>query len=616
MKKKLKLYMLILLAAALTGCGNTGKKQMESNTGPETETEKELWQEDSKGCLILEDEDSVYVCGTYKLLKVNKESKKQQVLWENDGSMLRQAAYMYSEGRGILINEKIYFIEAWMEEDGETESKALAVVDTDGEGYHRIKQLSGNSYKSDLLVLDGMLYVGGDEDTFCYEVYADGTLSKQKPIEDVEAYQHVPEGYSQISYYDNGRRTFFAALELKDLGYLLLRDADYNLVKIVPETGEKTVLPDKFGSLEAYNDQYLLTSEYNDGREWCLTDKETLEKTFLIKFDAGEGVANIIAMDEKYVYMEMVRSIDDEEQYFYEKISLPNGERSVIFTDCAQDKGFAYYSPESLSDMVLKNGYLYYTGTKDYKLYLMRRSLNAPSEEEILGDAFYDTGISQVGEIESYRLTLFSDFKPDLILAQADLEWLHIDEQRFKGAEEINRCLNEYQDNNIAYTESNAEWLEEDVKEYGDSGITCSYSSTVSEIAYFDGKYLSFCQQDYDYSGGAHGMSLWTGFTFDLETGQRLGLEDMIGNSEEELKEIVTEYFAEYIGRNPENFWEDAVSSVKEWTSFDSQFYLTKEGIRFYFEPYALACYAAGFSEVTIPYEEFEMKISLNEAKN
>ena len=31
--------------------------------------------------------------------------------------------------------------------------------------------------------------------------------------------------------------------------------------------------------------------------------------------------------------------------------------------------------------------------------------------------------------------------------------------------------------------------------------------------------------------------------------------------------------------------------------------------IRFYFRPYALACFAAGFQEVTILYDEFEIKI-------
>lgn len=101
------------------------------------------------------------------------------------------------------------------------------------------------------------------------------------------------------------------------------------------------------------------------------------------------------------------------------------------------------------------------------------------------------------------------------------------------------------------------------------------------------------------------------GKTFDLQTGKQLTLNDVIGNSEEELKEIVTAYFAEMINQNPGNFWDNAVESVREWTDLESTFYLTEEGIKFYFEPYVLASYAAGFQEVVIPYSEFEMKISV-----
>ena len=104
-------------------------------------------------------------------------------------------------------------------------------------------------------------------------------------------------------------------------------------------------------------------------------------------------------------------------------------------------------------------------------------------------------------------------------------------------------------------------------------------------------------------------MPNWIGFTFDLNTGERLFLSDLIGNSEEELKEIVVRYFDAYMSEMPGNFWEDALTVVREGTGFSSDFYLTEDGICFYFSPYSLASYAAGFQEVIIPYEEFDMKI-------
>lgn len=611
MKKKLKLSILLMfvIIAVLTGCRSTTEEPTaEEPTAEEPMTEEQFWPEEEKSCFILEDEDSIYVCGTYKLLKINKENGQAQMLWEQSGEYYREAAYLYSEGGGLLLNDKIYFIEAWKNGE-ETESKAFSVIKTDGSGYQRIELLPEYSYAASMLVLDGMLYVKGNDradSTLLFQVYADGSLSERMDIKQAESYRNVRD-YFQITYTDNGSKTLFAAQSLKDFGCLLLRNEEHELIKIEPETGREIITEVQLSGMEAYNDQYILTCDYEDIWKWYLTDKKTMEKNLLIEID--EGKINIISMDDEYVYTERKSIADDKVQYLYEKISIKNGERSLLFCDDAEGVIFSD-EPQYLSDMVLKNGYLYYVGTEDYKFYLMRRNLEEPSEEEKLGEAFYDTGISQVGTIESYREEIYSRSMPELLLAELNLEWLQVDE-RFAGAEEINRCLKEYQDNNIVYEESNAKWLEEYVDTYGDRVISNSYTSTLAKISYFDEKYLSFCQHDYDYAGGAHGMPVRIGFTFDLTTGQRLRLWDVIGNSEEELKEIVTKYFAEMIEKNPENFWEDAIDSVREGTSFESEFYLTQEGIKFYFLPYALASYTAGFQEVIIPYEEFVMKIEV-----
>lgn len=133
------------------------------------------------------------------------------------------------------------------------------------------------------------------EKKLCHEVYADGTLSEPKDVKEVEVYQSVPEGYSQIVYHDNGYRTLFAVKALKDLGYLILENSEYALVKVIPETGEEVSLADQLKTLEAYNSMYFLTIEYNEGWKWYLTDRETLEKKmkrgsiFMKKFLSGQG---------------------------------------------------------------------------------------------------------------------------------------------------------------------------------------------------------------------------------------------------------------------------------------------------------------------------------------
>lgn len=603
--KKIFIAVVFLIMAVMAGCGKT---------------KEETQEQDEKSCLILEDEDCIYVCGTYRLLKMDKATGEAVFLWENEGAAKKQAAYLYSEGQGILLNDKIYFIEAWMEEDAATEHKALSVINTDGTDYCRIEEIPGYSDDS-MALIDGILYVDvyhlpqdGTGSMLSYAVLKDGTLAENIEAADMEEYAGIPEGYMHSSYHSSGQRTLFTAEALKNFGYMILENEDYELVKVMPDTGEEISMSSEFGILYSYNDNYFLTGHYGADKGFYLYDRETMESKLLFEIKGG---AEIIDMDQDYVYVQYSR-IDGKEmedgarKNVFEKISLGTGERTVIFEKDVQ-KGMEYDFPQLLSDMVVKNGYLYYVGEENYKLYLMRRSLNSPETEEKLGEAFYDTGIGEVGTIVSYYEEFYSKAVPDIMLAYVDLEWLKVDE-RFSGAEEINRYLTEYQNNNIEYERSNSGWLEE-ILEEDDTGafeIPYSYSGSLSEIDYFDEVYLSFCQLEYDYTGGAHGMPCRIGFTFELETGRRLFLKDVMENNEEELKDIVTEYFAEYIGKNPGDFWEGSVDYVRECTDLESPFYLTEEGIAFYFAPYELAPYAGGFQEVTIPYEEFEMKIQVN----
>ncbi len=569
------------------------------------EDEKKLWAEDEKGCFILEDENYIYSCSIYRLMRVDKATGEEKILWESLNS--KDSEYLYSQGEGLLLQDKIYFIEAWVNED-ETMCRALSVVGKDGAGYRQIEQLQENSDYS-LTVLDGILHVdvfqSSDQPPLTYPVYEDGSLGEAERKE--EKREDIGENYNLTFYYDNGARTLSLAESEKNLGVLLLRNENFELVMFDVETGEKIDLPKEFVRLSAYNDRYFLSDRYG---EVFLIDKETMAVRKLMEADR---FINIISMDEDYVYTEYdEENTDGEREFIYEKVSVETGERSLIFKQKALNL-LEDYDPFSGIIPVVKNGYLYYAGCDDYKLYLMRRSLLEPTKEEKLGEAFYDSGIGEVGTIHSSHERIYSEVVPDILLIQTDLAWLKLDE-RFAGADKINRYLSEEQNKNREYENENIEWMEELLKEDEESfGIHYSYSSKVSEIAYFDEHYLSFCQQEYDYMGGAHGMPLWIGMTFDLQSGQRLTLEDVIGNSEEELKEIVTEYFAEYIGRNPEYFWADAIETVKEEADFDLSFYLTEDGIKFYFPPYALACYAAGFQEVTIPYDEFSMKIRVGE---
>lgn len=594
---KTQIVVLVLLFAMIfAGCGK--------------EKAKEAFPQEEKSCLIEEDSDYLYLCGSYQLLKLNKATGESTVLWENKKDFEGLDYRLYSDGQGFLFGDRIYFIEAYRDEELGSECKALAVICTDGTGYQRLHQLDAYSSGS-MVLLDDELYVDapdeeGNAGWLCYQFQEDGSLSESSRPELEEL---VRQGYSQLSYTDNGRRKLLMPEAEEKFGYLVLRDENYEVVKVDPKSGEEEKLPAELLQMEAYNEGNFLCVA---GNKLYLVDSKTLQINKTIQYDNSVSYIDVITTDEEYAYVTYVTEDESEhtQKCVFEKVSLETGDRSIIFEQ-EQMVGVGAEFSIYLSDIVVKNGYLYYAGAEDYQLYMMRRSLANPSEEEKLGEAFYDSGIGEVGTIQSYYERTYSRTMPDVLLTETDLEWLQVDE-KFAGADKINRYLEEEQNKNIEYENGNVEWMEEMIEEYGEDGIShSSYSSTLSEIAYFDGRYVSFCQQEYDYQGGAHGMPLWIGLTFDLETGERLSLPDVIANSEEELNSIVTEYFAEYINGNPEEFWEDALDIVRDEICFESDFYLTEDGIKFYFHPYALSSYAAGFPEVTIPYDEFEMKISL-----
>ena len=594
---KTQIVVLVLLFAMIfAGCGK--------------EKAKEAFPQEEKSCLIEEDSDYLYLCGSYQLLKLNKATGESTVLWENKKDFEGLDYRLYSDGQGFLFGDRIYFIEAYRDEELGSECKALSVICTDGTGYQRLHQLDSYSSGS-MVLLDDELYVDapdeeGNAGWLCYQFQEDGSLSESSRPELEEL---VRQGYSQLSYTDNGRRKLLMPEAEEKFGYLVLRDENYEVVKVDPKSGEEEKLPAELLQMEAYNEGNFLCVA---GNKLYLVDSKTLQINKTIQYDNSVSYIDVITTDEEYAYVTYVTEDESEhtQKCVFEKVSLETGDRSVIFEQ-EQMVGVGAEFSIYLSDIVVKNGYLYYAGAEDYQLYMMRRSLANPSEEEKLGEAFYDSGIGEVGTIQSYYERTYSRTMPDVLLTETDLEWLQVDE-KFAGADKINRYLEEEQNKNIEYENGNVEWMEEMIEEYGEDGIShSSYSSTLSEIAYFDGRYVSFCQQEYDYQGGAHGMPLWIGLTFDLETGERLSLPDVIANSEEELNSIVTEYFAEYINGNPEEFWEDALDIVRDEICFESDFYLTEDGIKFDFHPYALSSYAAGFPEVTIPYDEFEMKISL-----
>lgn len=528
--------------------------QDDSKQSDEIIEESTLEEYGIKSNCILEDDEYIYMVGLRQISKTSKTDNKTTILWENWNPEEEKGVFIYEMGSGILYNNKIYFLTT----DGNLCS--ISTVSSDGTGYQELLGVESVYYGNRLFLENNILYIyeKSSLEGTGYRLKEDGSLDTQE-------------------------EAFPCDMVLADGNYVI-----------------------------DFNSHFVLSSQYSFGEDektLYLTDRDTkVTETFTV----CDNNMRVIAMDEEYLYT--INNDAETGEYVYGKILIEGAESSELFRQKSlKDVPGVYGSPDNIMNLTVRNGCIYYPEAEDYKLYLVCRTLDNPTEAQKVGEPFYNTRISNLGKIESIHEELYSETQTDVVIYSNDILYLVLDD-RFEGAGAINQTIVERECSGYEMEDWDKEYLESELEVFG-SVSAYSYSSHPSRIYYFDENYFSFYQQSYIYTGGAHGMGVWVGYTFDLHSGKELGLSDVIGNSEDELKEIVTRYFAALINKDPGAYWDDAIETVTEWTDLNVYYYLTNEGIAFYFDPYALACYAAGFQQVIIPYSEFDMKIDLQTAK-
>lgn len=122
----------------------------------------------------------------------------------------------------------------------------------------------------------------------------------------------------------------------------------------------------------------------------------------------------------------------------------------------------------------------------------------------------------------------------------------------------------------------------------------------VFSITYNDSCILSLYFDRYEYTGGAHGLTIRSSQTWNLESRKmiRLGeLFDCLFN----YKEYIIRNVIEQIEKNPDIYFEDYENLVRNTFNADS-FYCTPQGLIVYFQQYDIAPYASGIREFLLPY--------------
>ncbi len=146
------------------------------------------------------------------------------------------------------------------------------------------------------------------------------------------------------------------------------------------------------------------------------------------------------------------------------------------------------------------------------------------------------------------------------------------------------------------------------------------YGPYVSEdemyITRADDKALSAVTGNYWYSGGAHGMSGYSAVNFDIQTGRKLAVEDVIPNTAALPNALATEMIEQYphLATVVQDMWsmslEDYLASYltpEEVNDITPEFTWTLgyEGVTFYFGAYEIGSYADGNQVVVLTYNEY-----------
>ena len=143
---------------------------------------------------------------------------------------------------------------------------------------------------------------------------------------------------------------------------------------------------------------------------------------------------------------------------------------------------------------------------------------------------------------------------------------------------------------------------------------------TVSGFSLLSDKNIyAYAIERYVYMGGAHGMETKNFYNFDLKTGKIITEKDLFkDNFESELAKLmkvrIIEESKEYKDeKNSEpitdledtDFWTDSIKS-------NGNFYITDEGINYVFNPYEIAPYYMGQTEVTLPFSRLKSLLKPN----
>lgn len=110
-------------------------------------------------------------------------------------------------------------------------------------------------------------------------------------------------------------------------------------------------------------------------------------------------------------------------------------------------------------------------------------------------------------------------------------------------------------------------------------------------------KILSFYFDVYQFSGGAHGSTIRYAYNIDINTGNKLTIDDIF--KDKNYKNIIDTEIKKQILKNKDYYFQG--SEGFNGINKDSKFFLDKDNLTVYYQQYEIAPYSTGLPEFKIP---------------
>lgn len=544
---------------------------------------------------------------TFSLTGENYEVPKTYSGIADDGKLYLDGEYLY------------YFNDFYHEREDRSESLLYQVDLSTGEAYQ--VEFSFDEYVTDLYILDHQMYLRTYDENYNtgYHTIAleeNGEIGEEITGTREDGRVSIPAGYEEIQILDMEGWLYYAYQNLY-FSQILLWDENRNYVLYDPDTGEITELLSSDYSVNYYDGRHLLyyLGEY--------MSEDGAAHQYYRNLNTGEEhelsaeKRNVIGADVEGIYYMKHNSETDlhqtEDQMWYQTYdSMEQGREGQYLYQIIWSP-YIKWNLDLVENslLTLSHGELYVIeDSGDQTVFASYNWLTGKSENAAV---LADRGIDQIGQFyyeadeelcEDCGRPVYAYYIEGFTLNGS-----------MPGDEAINAQVQEITDSMI----KNAAGVGMDEEEYHEEAYYMEGSVTCEvDLSYYNDRYIGLLWSGYDYySGAAHGMPYTDFRLYDRETGEELYLDDILASSEEELNAIVARMFEER--HDGDEIWEWGLDYISENAGFmedhhlkAGDYYLTDEGLVYYFGAYEVASYAEGMPEVLIPYEELEWKIDLS----